>query len=113
MKLLSVLFATTLVCGTASADEVALKQRISDLESRVSTLEQLLKDAGTKDRWKDPVIWSRLKKGMRGADVKTLLGKPARIEERIFTSWYYHATSKTNSYVWFDEGKVLGWEAPN
>lgn len=113
MNLLRALLAATLVCGTASAGEMVLKQRVTELETRVSVLEQLLEDAGTKDRWKDPIIWSRIKKEMSGGDIKKLLGRPDRIEEQIFISWYYHPTSKLHSYVWFDEGKVLGWEAPN
>ena len=47
---------------------------------------------------------------MSETDVRKLLGNPARKEEAIFPTWYYHKTSKDHSHVWFDEGKVLGWE---
>lgn len=116
MKLLRTpiaLLASVLICSSASADEMVLKQRVTDLESRVSALEQLLEDVSAKDRWKDPVLWQRIKKEMSSNDIEKLLGKPTRIEQQIFASWYYHPTSKLHSYIWFDEGKVLGWEAPN
>jgi len=32
------------------------------------------------------------------------------VEEAIFTTWYYHKSSKLHSHVWFDEGELLGWE---
>ena len=43
-------------------------------------------------------------------DVRKLLGKPTRVEQAIFTTWYYHKTSIDHSHVWFDEGKVLGFQ---
>ncbi|OOZ41531.1 hypothetical protein BOW53_03205 [Solemya pervernicosa gill symbiont] len=104
------LFSTALICSTAWADESALAQRVIDLENRVTTLEMLLEETNTKDRWKDPILWQRIKKEMSSNEIRKLLGKPARVEEAIFVTWYYHQTSKLHSYIWFDEGKVLGWE---
>ncbi|RLJ20276.1 hypothetical protein DJ030_07140 [bacterium endosymbiont of Escarpia laminata] len=113
LKTLIVAVASVLICNPVLADERVLKQRISDLENRVTALEQLMEETGSKDRWKDLILWQRIKKEMSSDDTRKLLGKPGRVEEQIFTTWYYHPTSKLHSYVWFDEGKVLGWEAPN
>ncbi len=107
------LFTFLFICHSAIADDLALKQRISDLEKRVTTLEKHLQNTVQKDLWKDAILWQRIKKEMNSNDISKLLGKPTRIEEQIFTTWYYHPTSKLHSFVWFDEGKVLGWEAPN
>lgn len=90
------------------ADEATLLQRISNLEERVISLEKKLASHNT--NWKDPAIWSRLRKEMTTGDVEQIFGKPNRVEEAIFTTWYYHLTAKGHSFVWFDEGKVLGWE---
>lgn len=112
MKILSVLLGSLLICNAVLADEKLLKQRVTDLEKRVSALEQMLEEVSAKGRWKDPILWQRIKKEMSADDIRQLLGKPARVEEQIFTTWYYHPTSKLHAFVWFDEGKVLGWEAP-
>ncbi len=111
--LLTPLVASVLICNSALADEMRLEQRITDLENRVTALERLLEETNAKDRWKDPILWRRIKREMSSDDIQKLLGKPARIEQQIFTSWYYHPSSKLHSYVWFDEGKVLGWEVPD
>ena len=100
------------VGGPAHADETLLKQRITELERRVANLEQRLEKIDADDRWKDPILWRRIKKGMDQDQITRLLGEPARVEAQIFATWYYHPTSKRHSFVWFDEGKVLGWEAP-
>ena len=92
------------------ADQASLAQRVSELESRVQKLEKLLDEKFADDRWKDPILWSRIRLGMSQGDVRKLLGKPTRVKEAIFTTWYYHKTSTDHSFVWFDEGKVLGWE---
>lgn len=94
----------------ALADDASLEQRVVELESRMQKLERLLDEKFADDRWREPILWRRIRPGMSEEDVRKLLGKPARVEERIFTTWYYHETSKLHSYVWFDEGKVLGWE---
>ena len=96
--------------GQVHADEVALEQRVIQLEARVDKLERLLDERFADDRWKDGILWSRIRTGMSESDIQKLLGKPARKEKAIFTTWYYHKTSKDHAYVWFDEGKVLGWE---
>jgi outer membrane protein assembly factor BamE (lipoprotein component of BamABCDE complex) len=83
---------------------------VAELESRMAKMEQLLDEKFADDRWREPILWSRIRRGMSHEDVRKLLGKPARVEEAIFTTWYYHETSKEHSHVWFDEGEVLGWE---
>lgn len=112
-RALTALLVCLLLFSTATADEGALRQQIADLEKRVYQLEQRLEDSDTRDRWKDPILWQRLKKEMSGRDVEKLLGRPGKIEEQIFTTWYYHPSSKLHSFIWFDEGVVLGWQAPN
>ena len=94
----------------AQADNAALEKRMTELEARLQKLERMMDEKFADDRWKDPILWRRIQTGMSDTDVRKLLGKPARIEEAIFTTWYYHKSSKDHSHVWFDEGKVLGWE---
>ncbi len=96
--------------GPALADSAALERRIAHLEARVQQLERLLDEKFADDRWRDPILWSRIRPGMSENDVRKLLGKPTRIETAIFTTWFYHKTSMDHSHVWFDEGKVLGFE---
>lgn len=91
-------------------DVAALEKRITELEARLQKVEGLLDEKFADDRWKEPILWSRIRPGMSETDVRKLLGKPTRVEEAIFTTWYYHKTSIDHSHVWFDEGKVLGWE---
>lgn len=110
---LATLFMCGLITSPVLADEARLVQMINALEKRITTLEKEFEEISGKDRWKDPILWQRIKKEMSAKDVRKLLGKPARVEEQIFTSWYYHPTSKLHSFVWFDEGKVLGWEIPD
>lgn len=105
---LSILLASS---SQVLADDVAsLKQQVSELEQRVQKLEKLLDEKLSDERWREPILWSRIQPGMTYEDIRKLLGKPARVEEAIFTTWYYHETSKLHSHVWFDEGKVLGFE---
>jgi len=111
--ILTALIASQLIAYSATADEASLQRRIMDLEKRVATLEQRLDEASAKDRWKDPILWQRIKKGMTSDEIRKLLGKPTRVEQRIFSTWYYHPTSQMHSFVWLDEDKVLGWEAPD
>ena len=113
MKTSMVLLGSLLICNAALADDMPLKQRVAELEKRVDMLEQMLEELNAKGNWKDPILWQRIKKEMTTDDIRKLLGKPARVEEQIFTTWYYHPTSKLHSFVWFDEGMVLGWEAPD
>ncbi len=94
------------------ASEAELQKQIDTLNQRVEQLEQVVRGLSSEDNWKDPAFWSRLKREMAEHDVRTILGNPARVEKSIFTTWYYHSSSKLHSFVWFDEGKVLGWEAP-
>lgn len=107
--LLALMSSCTIADPNGQAD---LLQRVAELEKRVVELETRVDELGGKNRWKDEYLWARLKKDMADKAVEELLGKPARVEQRIFTTWYYHPTSKLHSYVWFDEGRVLGWEAP-
>lgn len=107
---LIILFAVYVPSGLARADDAALAERIAELEARLEKVERLLEERLADDRWRDPILWSRIRKNMSETDIRKLLGKPARVEEHIFTTWYYHKTSKDHSHVWFDEGKVLGWE---
>lgn len=99
-----------LASSHALADDTSLRQQLADLEMRVQKLEKLLDEKLSDQRWKEPILWSRIQPGMTYEDIRKLLGKPARVEEAIFTTWYYHKTSKLHSHVWFDEGKVLGFE---
>lgn len=108
VRVLIVLFTASLFFPLAQADDVPLERRVMELEKRMLEFERRLEELSPNDRWKDPTLWRRIKKGMTTGDIRKLLGKPRRIEEQIFTTWYYHPTSKLHSYVWFDEGKVLG-----
>ena len=112
MKSLRVLIASIVLfsSGLVLAGDAALEKRVNELEARLARLERLLDEKFADDRWKEPVLWSRIRTGMSESDIRKLLGEPARIEEAIFTTWYYHKTSREHSHVWFDEGQVLGWE---
>ena len=109
---LSSLLVFLQLSGTVLADEASLQKQLTELTRRVEVLEAEVRQLGGKDSWKDPVYWQQLKRDMLDRDVIKILGKPARIDEQIFTTWYYHQTSRLHSYIWFDEGKVLGWEMP-
>lgn len=103
----------TLATGGLYADQQQIDQRLTELEKRVAELEQIVNQLNGKDRWKDLVIWQRVKKDMSALEIENLLGEPARVEKQIFETWYYHPTSRLHSFIWFDEGKVLGWEVPD
>lgn len=111
LKTLAILLALSFN-RPALSNETDLIRRLLELEKRVTLLEKQLELRHEKDLWKDPVMWKRVTKEMDANEVRKLLGKPGRIENRIFTTWYYHPTSKLHSFVWFDQGKVLGWKAP-
>lgn len=100
-------------CHFIYAENISLTQRVSDLETKVKILEELIAEQSKSNNWKDPIFWRKIKKEMLADDVKIIIGKPHRIEEQIFVTWYYHPSSKLHSYVWFDEGKVLGWKTPD
>jgi hypothetical protein len=104
------LLAWLVTSNHVRADDASLAQRVNELEKRVHQLERLLDEKFADDRWKDPILWSRVRPGMSETDVRKLLGKPSRVEKAVFTTWYYHKTSKDHSHVWFDDGKLLGWE---
>lgn len=89
-----------------------LQQRVHKLEQQLLKLQQTVAALNDKDSWKDPRTWMNIKKEMTDFEVKKILGSPARVEQQIFTTWYYHQSTKLHSYVWFDDGRVLGWKLP-
>ncbi len=105
--------ALLLIQGSAFATETDLLERITALEKRVVELETRINEVSGQNRWKDTALWQRIQKEMSEREVRVILGMPDRKESSIFNTWYYHPTSKLHSFVWFDEGIVLGWEAPN
>ncbi|NNJ95873.1 MAG: hypothetical protein HKP12_01785, partial [Gammaproteobacteria bacterium] len=76
---LIVLLLLFFLSGQAQADDVVLEKRIIELEARVEKLERLLDERFADDRWKDPILWSRIRKNMSETDIRKLLGKPARV----------------------------------
>ncbi len=107
---LSIFSALIFIFSPLQADTIELEQRLIELEARLQKVERLLDEKFADDRWRDPILWSRIRPGMSETDVRKLLGKPTRVEQAIFTTWYYHKTSKDHSHVWFDQGEVLGWQ---
>jgi outer membrane protein assembly factor BamE (lipoprotein component of BamABCDE complex) len=105
----SVLFSNM----ATAANESEIMQRIDVLEKRITILENQIESSTNINRWKDIHNWQQVKNGMHSKDVTLILGKPGRIEQQIFTTWYYHPQSKLHSFIWFDEDKVLGWEMPD
>jgi hypothetical protein len=95
------------------AAEAELQKQIDLLTTRVEMLEQLVSSLSGSNNWKDPLYWSKLKRDMPEMDVVKIMGKADRIEEQVFTTWYYHPTSRMHSFIWFDDGKVLGWKLPD
>jgi len=112
LSLITILLTSTISTASEISSESAILKRISALEERLSVLEKRVENTEGKDRWRDNILWKRLKVEMPIEEVEKLLGKAGRIENQIFTSWYFHPTSKLHSFVWFDEGILLGWEAP-
>jgi len=102
---------TTVVADEHSV-KYSLEKRVTTLELKIVELEKKLSLLADDNRWKDPSLWTRLKKGMSEQTVLTIIGEPVRKEQAIFNSWYYHKTSKLHSFIWFDEGQILGWEPP-
>jgi len=96
-----------------AAEQAILMNMILELQHRVTRLEEQLKAPENSDRWKDPLIWNRIKKDMPDSEIKKLIGKPFRVEQQIFETWYYHPSSKLHSFIWFDEARVLGWKGPD
>ena len=110
---LVVLTITLILCSSVAGDEKSLEQRFAELETRIAALEaQLNVTEQIEEPWKNSAIWQSIQNGMSEAEVEKLLGEPSRIVHRVFTTWYYHPKSELHAFVWFDEGKVLGWEPP-
>ena len=114
MKITSLVLGTFLLYSSASfaSNAQLLNERLNQLEQRIDKLEQTFQSNQRKGLWKESILWQRIKIEMSEYEAKQLIGNPNRIEQRIFSSWYYHPTSKLHSYIWFDEGKVLGWKGP-
>lgn len=51
--------------------------------------------------------WRALRRGMKEAEVKVLLGEPLRVEGGPVTYWYYQ-----NAKVTIYDEKLYGWEEP-
>ena len=54
--------STIMIFNPVMADESELLQRIDNLENRITVLEQLIEENNAKSRWKDPILWQRIKK---------------------------------------------------
>ena len=52
--------------------------------------------------------WRQLKKGMTEAQVRGLLGEPAKVDGGTFANWYY----KNSGAVTFYNDTVYSWEEP-
>ncbi|MBF0264483.1 MAG: hypothetical protein HQL46_04365 [Gammaproteobacteria bacterium] len=112
-KIVSVLFCCWFLSANAESLTIQdLANKLDILEKKIERLEKQLSSAKNNEDWKDPILWLQIKKDMTTSEIAKLMGSPAKIEEAIFVTWYYHRTSKLHSFIWFDEGKVLGWKAP-
>ena len=90
-----------------------LEQRVSELENRVTLIEETLSGTDTIDtpdrRWQEIENWRQLREGMSEDQVQELLGQPIRIDGGGLTIWYY---SRGGS-VHFNRGRVNRWFEPH
>jgi outer membrane protein assembly factor BamE (lipoprotein component of BamABCDE complex) len=111
--------AFSLPC-TAQGDEAAnLRQKITELETRIKELETTLakyqehEKAGNNsgNTWENKKSWRKLESGMSRDEVLSLLGEPIKTIEGVKTLWYYPDIYR--GYVSFDDkGKLTGWQEP-
>jgi len=92
-----------------------LEQRVSDLENRVTAIEEALSETETIDisdkRWQEVEIWRQLRVGMSEKQVQELLGRPLRVNGGAMATWYYSETG-FHSYVVFQRGRLIRWTEP-
>ncbi len=100
-------------------ENILLRQKIAELESRIEYLEALLKvyrgPDGVKDDpeygWQNTKNWRKLKRGMTEEQVQFILGEPIKSIQGVRTLWYYPSIYR--GYVSFDDkGQVIGWMEP-
>jgi hypothetical protein len=104
----------------AQGDETAkLRQKITELETRIKELETTLAkyhehEKGGRDSsntWENKKNWRKLETGMSRDKVLSLLGEPIKTIEGVKTLWYYPDIYR--GYVSFDDkGKLTGWQEP-
>ena len=95
--------------------DTALEQRVSDLENRVTAIEEALSETETigisDKRWQEVEIWRQLRVGMSEKQVQELLGRPLRVNGGAMARWYY-SEHRFHSYVVFQSGKLFSWTEP-
>ena len=96
-----------------------LRQKISELETRIEELERLLneclasREKGAADEygWQNKMNWRKLEMGMSQSQVQSILGKPTKVIKGVKTLWYY--PNIYGGFVSFDQsGNIVGWNEP-
>lgn len=92
-----------------------LEKEVKVLKLKVSKLESLLNNQCSRqkivpsgDGWKSLANWKKLATDMDPGDVKTILGKPQRINRGAMTTWYY----PNGGRVIIFKGTVDSWTEP-
>lgn len=89
-----------------------LEQRVSDLENRVTLIEEALLGtdtiATTDKGWQDVENWRKLRVRMSEKQVQELLGPPVRIDGGGMATWDYSRGGR----VRFMDGRVHSWTEP-
>ena len=122
MKTPMIFFFLITLAFSANAQEATieqLKQKIEQLENRVSILESIIANSNKKKSKQANVTavapklqsWRKLKQNMTFDDVIDILGEPLRIRSGGSTHWYY-SKDISHSYVSFVLDLVYGWEEP-
>jgi hypothetical protein len=85
---------------------VSLQKRVDALERQGATRTVATIPAGRES-------WRRLSKGMSMADVRSILGEPAKVNAGPLTTWYYLSGVFSSGNVVFDSSsRVMSWAEP-
>jgi len=89
-----------------------LEKEVQELKLRLTNLETPQggsKPVASNEGWKFFANWRLLKKQMSYEEVRAILGEPERIEDRVFTNWFY---SNRGSVTFYND-KLEGWYEPH
>jgi hypothetical protein len=116
---IAISLAFSLPCMAQGDEAAKLRQKITELETRIKDLETTLakyqvheKDGNnSSNTWENKKNWRKLETGMSRDKVLSLLGEPIKTIEGVKTLWYYPDIYR--GYVSFDDkGKLTGWQEP-
>lgn len=105
------------VAGTALAqsdDPAALRREVEELKARVAAIEKRVGESPP-ERASERSAWFKVSSGMTQADVRKLLGEPARAFELDGSRvWYYMYPGGGAGSVFFDSaGRASSFQRPS